>query len=151
MVSRDLHRARRANTPVVNVIGDHATWHQAAERPARQRHRFARDANVRMGALDQIRACPERRYGRRNCRITRPRHRSKVATLIVPSDCQWDEAAKVATPRAVSKPPTVADGTIKRIATLLKSGKPVTILLGGPALSAEGLKIAARIGAGWSC
>src|SRR5260370_41954196 len=72
----------------------------------------------------------------------------KVATLIVPSDCQWDDAAKVATPRAVAKPATVADRTIARIATLLKGGKSGTLLLGGRALSEAGLKAAARIAAG---
>src|SRR4030088_188860 len=29
----NLHNARRAHSPVVNVIGDHATWHQAADAP----------------------------------------------------------------------------------------------------------------------
>src|SRR5207253_1200279 len=29
----NLHNARRANSPVVNVIGDHATWHLAADAP----------------------------------------------------------------------------------------------------------------------
>src|SRR5690348_8239823 len=29
----NLHNARRAHTPMVNVIGDHATWHLAADAP----------------------------------------------------------------------------------------------------------------------
>src|SRR5215472_917544 len=29
----NLHNARRARSPVVNVIGDHATWHLAADAP----------------------------------------------------------------------------------------------------------------------
>src|SRR6202161_2803700 len=29
----NLHNARRANTPIVNVIGDQATWHRAADAP----------------------------------------------------------------------------------------------------------------------
>src|SRR5206468_7802338 len=29
----NLHNARRAHSPVVNVIGDHATWHLAADAP----------------------------------------------------------------------------------------------------------------------
>src|SRR3954464_7832517 len=28
-----LHTARRARTPVVNVVGDHATWHRASDPP----------------------------------------------------------------------------------------------------------------------
>src|ERR1700747_1362197 len=29
----NLHNARRARSPVVNVIGDHATWHLASDAP----------------------------------------------------------------------------------------------------------------------
>src|SRR3990172_5925766 len=29
----NLHNARRAHSPVVNLIGDHATWHLAADAP----------------------------------------------------------------------------------------------------------------------
>ena len=29
----NLHNARRAHSPIVNVIGDHATWHLAADAP----------------------------------------------------------------------------------------------------------------------
>src|SRR5512137_1739709 len=29
----NLHNARRARTPIVNLIGDHATWHLAADAP----------------------------------------------------------------------------------------------------------------------
>src|SRR5262249_14545571 len=29
----NLHNARRARSPVVNVVGDHATWHLAADAP----------------------------------------------------------------------------------------------------------------------
>ena len=29
----NLHNARRAHTPVVNVVGDHATYHQAYDAP----------------------------------------------------------------------------------------------------------------------
>ena len=29
----NLHNARRANSPIVNVIGDQATWHRAADAP----------------------------------------------------------------------------------------------------------------------
>ena len=29
----NLHNARRAGTPIVNLIGDHASWHLAADAP----------------------------------------------------------------------------------------------------------------------
>src|SRR5260370_18983066 len=145
----NLHNARRAHTPVVNVVGEHATWHRGADAPlasdivslASPMAGWVRTSTSAAGLsadmADAIAAC-----------LTPP---GRVATLIVPSDCQWDDAAKVATPRAVAKPATVADGTIARIATLLKGGKSGTLLLGGRALSEAGLKAAARIAAGSGC
>ncbi len=29
----NLHNAQRAGTPLVNIIGEHATWHRAADAP----------------------------------------------------------------------------------------------------------------------
>ena len=29
----NLHNARRAKTPIVNLIGEHATWHREADAP----------------------------------------------------------------------------------------------------------------------
>ena len=145
----NLHNARRAHTPVVNVVGDHATWHRAADAPlasdivslASPMSGFVRTtksaASLSDDMADAIAAS-----------MTPP---GQVATLIVPSDCQWDDASKIATPRAVAKRAIVAGGTIERIAKLLKSGKPVTLLLGGPALSEAGLKAAARVAAGSGC
>ena len=68
-------------------------------RAARQRHRFARLADVRMGARDEIRACARDDMADAIAASLTPP--GKVATLIVPCDCQWDDAAKVANPRAV--------------------------------------------------
>ncbi len=145
----NLHNARRAYTPVVNVVGDHATWHRGADAPLTSDIvslaspmsgwvRTSKSAHALSGDMaDAIAASME--------------PAGKVATLIVPSDCQWDEAGTIATPRAVAKPAKVADRTIGRVATLLKSGNPVTLLLGGQALSEQGLKTAARIGAGSGC
>ena len=38
----NIHNARRANTPMVNVVGDHATYHLVARRAADHRHRKPR-------------------------------------------------------------------------------------------------------------
>lgn len=145
----NLHNARRAHTPVVNVVGDHATWHRGADAPlasdivslASPMSGWVRESKSAHGLGDDMAEAIA-------ASMAPP---GKVATLIVPSDCQWDDAAGVATPRGVAQRAKVADGTIARVATLLKSGKPVTLLLGGRALDEQGLKTAARIAAGSGC
>jgi len=69
----------------------------------------------------------------------------QVATLILPSDASWDAGGVVAAPLPVP-PPTQADaGTIAAVARALRSGEPALLLLGGQALRAEPLAMAAGI------
>ena len=60
----NLHNARRARTPIVNVVGDHAAYHLAVRRTAHQRHRRAGRHNVALGPPDQrARRCRAGRSG----------------------------------------------------------------------------------------
>src|SRR5579863_28136 len=117
----NLHNARRANTPVVNVIGDQATWHRAADAPltsdivslASPMSGWVRETKS-PGAIagdmaDAIAAS-----------LTPP---GKVATLIVPSDCQWDPAGEASKPRTVPPRAKVAGSTIDNIAKILRAKK----------------------------
>src|SRR6476469_4976817 len=81
----NLHNARRADTPIVNVVGDHATWHRpydpplAADTEALARTvsrwvRVARDtASVGRDASEAVQAALAPPGG--------------IATLILPADC----------------------------------------------------------------
>jgi len=109
----NLHNARRANTPLVNVVGDHATYHLRHDPPlatdiesiARgfsgwvRRSRSA--AHVPADAADAITAA-----------MTPP---GRVATLILAADCSWDESREPApappTPRPTPVEPDRIRGT----------------------------------------
>ena len=67
----NLHNARRARTPIVNIVGDHATYHHAVRRAAQVRHRHARPQRV---GLD-----PGHDRNRRRSRATRPTRWSRRA------------------------------------------------------------------------
>ena len=51
----NLHNARRAHSPVVNVVGDHATWHLAADAPLTSDIASLASPDVGLGALDEVR------------------------------------------------------------------------------------------------
>ncbi len=145
----NLHNARRANTPIVNVIGDQATWHLAADAPLTSD--IVSLASPMSGWVRQVKS-PQALAGDMAdaiaASLTAP---GKVATLIVPSDCQWDPASDAAKPRAVAPRGKVAGGAIDNIAKILRAKQPTTILLGGHALSLAGLKSAARVAAASGC
>ena len=66
----NLHNARRAFTPVVNIVGDHATHHKRVRRAAGLRHRDRRPQRVGLAAHhDPHRG---RRHRRRRGRGRRP-------------------------------------------------------------------------------
>lgn len=145
----NLHNARRARSPIVNLIGDHATWHLGADAPLTSDIvslatpvsgwvRSVRDSKSLADATAQAIAVAGRAPG-------------QVATLIIPSDCQWDPAERHATPIEPTLPPAVSAGAVSQAGEAIRKGKKIALFLGGTALRARGLKAAARIAAKSGC
>ena len=144
----NLHNARRANTPIVNVVGDHATWHLDADAPltsdieslARPMSRWVgrSTAPEALGLLAQ-QAVHEA------CKPP-----GGVATLILPADHAWSPAQALPPApraRALPQPPQVQidAATASAVLAALKQGQATCLLLAGHALRDEGLALAARI------
>ncbi|HEY2664751.1 MAG TPA: acetolactate synthase large subunit [Candidatus Binataceae bacterium] len=145
----NLHNARRANSPVVNVVGDQATWHLAADAPLTSD--IVSLASPMSGWVRLSKSAAALASDTADAIAASLAPPGRVATLIVPSDCQWDPAAAAATPRPIASRRPAAGGAIDRIAELLRSGAPTTVLLGAHALSRHGLETAARISAVCGC
>ena len=139
----NLHNASRAHVPIVNLIGQHATYHLRHDTPltsdieaiARPYSKWLRTAGSPShlgtdgaGAVTAARTAP-----------------GQIATLIVPADIAWSEGGEVATPLGVSKPPLPTTTAIDRAAAMLRSGLPTAILIDGNALYGKGLEVAGRI------
>ena len=139
----NLHNARRARTPVVNLVGDHATTHIANDPPlatdieslARPVSRWFR-SSVRADALaaDAV-AAVQGSFG----------PPGGVATLVVPADLSWEEAGEPATSRPGRELSTVVDDVVVDAAKALRSGEPTVLLVGGNALRERGLVAASRV------
>ncbi len=139
----NLHNAHRANTPVVAVVGDHATYHKRFDAPLESDvdalawavsswvRRPARSADVGADAADAIAAA------------LRPP--GQVATLILPADTSWSEGAEPAALPAIRPPAPAAGETIESAAAALRSAEPCVLLLGGAGLRRPGLEAASRI------
>jgi len=146
----NLHNARRAHSPVLNVVGDHATYHARYDAPlstdiASQAaalegwfRRTARADDVARDARDAIVAS----YG----------PPGRVATLALPADASWNECAPDAVVLAAVPPavPVVAADVVEDVARVVRA-KRTALLLGGPATRSRGLEAAARIQAATGC
>jgi acetolactate synthase-1/2/3 large subunit len=141
----NLHNARRARVPVVNIVGDHATYHTQYDTPlqsdietvARNVSTWVRTSrNTEELARDTVEAIAA---------ATGPP--GQVATLIVPADVSWQIGGEPAAPPPAAAPLAVSGGIIETIGAAIRSSRRTGILLGGQALRERGLLAAARIAA----
>lgn len=141
----NLHNARRAATPIVNIVGDHATYHAQYDAPlASDIAGFARPVS----AWVQTSMSPKTiaSDGARAVQAARAAP-GQIATLILPADTAWLEADRAARPLPVAEAASVSDAAIDETAQLLRNGKKTAILMRGAALKASGLEAAGRIAA----
>jgi len=142
----NLHNARRARTPVVNIVGDHATYHKRFDAPLESDidalartvsawvRRPSRPQDVGLDAAEAVAAARAGGGG--------------VATLILPADVSWGKEGAVAPPHPSLPPAPVADEMIAEAAAALSGEEPAVLLLGGPGIREPALSAAGRISAG---
>ena len=141
----NLHNARRARVPVINIVGDHATYHTMYDTPlqsdietvARNVSTWVRTSKkteeLARDAVEAIAAA----YG----------PPGQVATLIVPADVSWQDGAEPAARPAPVTSPAVSGEIIEAVAKAIRSSHRTGILLGDKALRESGLLAAGRIAA----
>lgn len=139
----NLHNARRAFTPVVNIVGDHATYHKQydaqlesdIETVARNVSSFVRRSakaeEVASDAADAVAAA-----------LGPP---GQVATLILPADVSWSAGAAPALRVPTPGPEPVDAGIVEQVASALRSGEPAALFIGGRACRGPQLDTAAAI------
>ncbi len=141
--SANLHNARKANSPVINLIGDHATYHKQYDAPlnsdvlglaAPVSHwvQSVSDAQSLPGdAADAVVAANEKP--------------GKIATLIVPADCAWNESGPAAATRVLPTMPEASESAVRKAAEMLTNGKKTILLMSNLALSERCLELADQV------
>ncbi len=140
----NFHNAQRANTPIVNVVGDHATYHKQYDAPlASDVAAYARPVS---GWIDEITNPADVPRMAREAVLASLEPPGQVATLILPADTAWSESVEPGT-QDLSMPTakTVDDERVEEIARGISDGEPVVMLLRGASLMAAGLEAAGRV------
>ena len=145
----NLHNAKKANSGIVNIVGEHALHHIECDAPltsdiegvarpmshwvktTKSSHDVSQDGAL---AIEQANHSPGR-----------------VATLILPADTAWGQAGEIARAQKPPARPQVSEETVRRIAAVLSAPGPKAMLLGGMALREESLALAGQIAAKTGC
>jgi acetolactate synthase-1/2/3 large subunit len=140
-----LHNAKRARVPIVNIVGDQATYHAPFDPPLSTDteglsrpvsvwvRRVTKTETLGADAAAAVRAARQPPCG--------------IATLILPSDVSWNEGGAVGAALPVPEPSKVSMDAIRDAARTLASREPALMLLNGDAVSNQGLQLAHRIAA----
>ena len=141
----NLHNARKGKTPIVNIVGDHATYHVQYDAQLQSDiETIARNCSGWLRTSQGVKTlCQD---------VTEAIQVAKgppgqVATLILPADVSWSECWFKAAPPKRENPPIAEDSTLAEVANALRAGGKSALLLGGRALRERALLAAARIAA----
>lgn len=141
----NLHNARRAKAPMLNVVGDHATWHRDLDAPLSSDvmalsmtvcdATFMAEASLDVASVAQqaVSATQEKN--------------GQVVSLILPADAAWDPAMEVAEPAMPAAPEPAEEALIARAIDDLKKAEKPALLVNGAALTPAGLQLCARLAA----
>ncbi|MBO0725359.1 MAG: acetolactate synthase large subunit [Blastocatellia bacterium] len=144
-----LHDARRARSPIINLIGEHATWHLAADAPLTSDiESLARPVSAWLRRNKSAEELPGDVAEAIEAASIKP---GRIATLIIPHDCQLDAANGPGAVPTIAPPPRVSEDAINQAVDTLRRDEPNVLFIGGYALGERGLKAAARVAAATGC
>lgn len=140
----NLHNARRAGVPVVNIVGDHATYHVPYDAQLQSDiETVARNVSPGWVRTSTSAESLPKDLAEAVAAATGPP--GQVATLIVPADLSWTEGVQPAPPLPPASPRPAGTEAVEAVRSALMTGKRSAVLLGGAALHGPALRQAGRI------
>jgi acetolactate synthase-1/2/3 large subunit len=139
----NLHNARRARSPVVNVVGDHATYHLQYDAPLTSDIATLAAPNAIWVGQAESAASAGARAG--EAWVESLRHGGGPVTLMLPADSAWTEGGALAAPAKPARwsPPDPA--AVAAVAARLKAARKPVVLINGSATIGAGLAAAGRL------
>ncbi|MEP5766425.1 MAG: acetolactate synthase large subunit [Halieaceae bacterium] len=144
----NIHNARKANTPMVNIVGDHATYHVQYDAPltsdiegvaAPMSHWVLTSRSPDAIAADAAAA-------------VEAAGRHAIATLILPADVSWgDNSSGPARAAALPAMRRVPEADIASAAEMLQSTQNSMIMIGGVEVTAEAVALMNRLSQASGC
>ena len=146
----NLHNAKRARVPVVNIVGEHARHHRPLDAP------LTSDIESLAGTVSGwVRTCGDCRSAAADGAFAVAASYGppgQVATLILPADAAWNEPGVPVSPVAHRAPAMPGSARVDAVARALRAAGPEgALLMNGAALREEGMTLAGRVAAATGC
>lgn len=145
----NLHNAQRARSPILNMVGDHATDHLQHDAPLTSDIRgFASPVSRTYLVSASATTLAQTGLDALAASLT---HSGSISTIVVPADHAWTsvEPQPYHLPEITTK--RISDDTVQTAAQALRNANKSCLFLGGRALREEGLEQAGRIAAATGC
>ena len=143
----NLHNARRARSMMVNVVGEHTTWHLASD------PQLAMDIeSLAKTVSGWHRTCNSaKRFAEHMANAVNAAKQGQIATLIVPFDLQKEKNVEAAVVPDSRGKQSIHYEEIKSAAALLKKDKKAALFFSHNHIGRDALMAAARIKQACGC
>ncbi len=139
----NIHNARRAFSPMINLIGDHAVPHRALDAPLASDIPGLAGPNSRwMKSVDRVEESGPMAVEAYAASFGPP---PGPVSLIMPADTAWTPGGVMGRPAAPAALKAPEPGVAEAAATEVRKAKKPTVLVNGAALLARGLDAIARL------
>lgn len=141
----NIHNARRAHTPMINVIGDHATYHLEYDAPLTSDIRAIVTPNsIWVDVVDDV---EEAGNMAADAYVACQTGKSGPVSLILPADSAWNEGSLLGRTRSKPSKRIANPSTLTQVTQALRAAQKPLILINGTALLPSGLEAASRLDA----
>ena len=145
----NLHNAQRAGSPVLNMVGDHATDHLQHDAPLTSDIKgMATPVSRSFRVSDSATGLAQTGLDALADSLS---HNGSISTFVVPADHAWTDIDETLSELPDAPLTTVSDTTISEIAAQLQSASNSCLFLGGRTLREDALHQAGRIAAATGC
>jgi acetolactate synthase-1/2/3 large subunit len=141
----NLHNAHRALSPVVTIVGEHATYHRHYDPPLQSD--IAALARVHSSWVRTVESSDDTAAAAAAAVAAAMAPPGRISTLILPADAAWTATTRTAATRGPIPPrPRVDDARVQAAAESLRKGHGA-LILNGPLLRETPLETCGRIAA----
>ena len=145
----NIHNAKKARTPMLNIVGDHATYHLQYNAPLTSDldglAKASSDWVGRSSSPDDLSAVGAKAWQAAH------KFPGQIATMLVPADCAWGETDNLGKKLDIQGPEVVDDALIDEAHKALSSNSNSMLFLGGEFLDEESVTLAGKIATASGC